>query len=125
LGAEYKVGATTIRQDGKFAAAVDFIAANCGDRARGAILARDTGLTRGAVARLAKMSPEEQQKAVADLLERGKLPRQARPKKLATITLPTEPQALAAKLFRRLGAKRSSAVRRALTGLLEGHEPCE
>jgi hypothetical protein len=117
LGEEYKVGAATIRRDGRFTAAVDSIAANCGARAKQAILARDTGLTRGAVARLAKMSPEEQ-KAVLELLERGKLPRQTLPEKQATITVPREPTALAAKLFRRLGAKRSSAILHALTELL-------
>ncbi len=122
LAEEYKVGEATIRRDGKFTAAVDSIAENCGDKAKQAILARDAGLTRGAVVRLAKMKPKDQQKAVQELLERGKLPRRARPKKRSTITLPTEPKSLAEKLFQGLGAKGSSEVLEALTKLLEGRE---
>lgn len=125
LAEEYKVGEATIRRDGKFTASVDSIAENCGDKAKQAILARDAGLTRGAVVRLAKMKPKDQQKAVQELLERGKLPRRARPKKRSTITLPTEPKSLAEKLFQGLGAKGSSEVLEALTKLLEGREQKE
>jgi len=125
LADEYKVGEATIRRDGRFAKAVDSVAENCGDKAKQAILARDANLSRGAVLRLAKMKAKEQQKAVQELLEKGKLPRRHAAKKRATITLPTEPKSLAEKLFKGLGAKGSSEVLEALTKLLEGREKKE
>lgn len=125
LAEEYKVGEATIRRDGKFAAAVDSIAENCGEKAKQAILARDAGLSRGTTVRLAKLKPKDQQKAVQEFLEKGKLPRRTRAKKRATITLPTEPKSLAEKLFQGLGAKGSSEVLEALAKLIEGHEQKE
>jgi len=122
LAEEYKVGEATIRRDGKFATAVDSIAENCDEKAKQAILARDAGLSRGAVVRLAKLKPKEQQKAVQEFLEKGKLPRRARSRKRSTITLPTEPKSLAEKLFQGLGAKGSSEVLEALARLLEGQQ---
>jgi len=122
LAEEFKVGEATIRRDGKFTNAVDSIAENCGEKTKQVILARDAGLTRGAVVRLAKMKPKDQQKAVQELLEKGKLPRRSAAKKRSTITLPTEPKSLAEKLFKGLGAKGSSEVLEALTKLLEDRE---
>jgi hypothetical protein len=121
LADEFKVGEATIRRDGRFVTAVDAIAENCGEKAKQAILARDAVLTRGAVLRLAKMKPKDQQKAVQGLLEKGKLPRRPAAKKRATITLPTEPKSLAEKLFQGLGQKGSSEVLEALAKLLEEH----
>jgi DNA-binding MurR/RpiR family transcriptional regulator len=125
LAEEYKVGEATIRRDGKFTEAVDSIAENCGEKAKHAILARDAGLSRGAVVRLAKLKLKDQQKAVQELLEKGKLPRKTRARKRSTITLPTEPKSLAEKLFQGLGAKGSSEVLEALSKLLEGQEQKE
>jgi hypothetical protein len=125
LAEEYKVGEATIRRDGKFARAVDSIAENCGEKAKQAILARDAGLTRGAVVRLAKMKVKDQQKAIQELLEKGKLPRRAAAKKRPTITLPTEPKSLAQKLFENLGAKGSSEVMEVLAELLKEQKPKE
>ena len=122
LAEEYKVGEATIRRDGKFATAVDSIAENCCEKAKQAVLARDAGISRGTVVRLAKLKPKEQQKAVQELLEKGKLPRRARARKRSTITLPTEPKSLAEKLFQGLGAKDSSEVLEALAKLLEGQQ---
>jgi hypothetical protein len=119
LAEEYKVGEKTIRRDGEFAEAVDGIAENCGEKAKQAILARDAGLTRGGVLRLSKMKVKDQQKAIQELLEKGKLPRKPRSKKRTTITLPTEPKSLAQKLFDSLGAKSSSEVMTVLAELLK------
>jgi hypothetical protein len=121
LADEYKVGEATIRRDGKFARAVDSVAENCGEKAKQAILARDAGLTRGAVVRLSRMKAKDQQKAIQELLEKGKLPRQYRTKKRSTITLPTEPKSLAERLFQGLGVQGSSEVLAALTKLLKEH----
>lgn len=118
LAEEYKVGEATIRRDGRFATAVNSIAENCGNKARQAILARDAGLSRGAVVRLSKLKPKEQQKVVEEFIEKGKLPRRSRARKRSTITLPTEPKSLAQRLFESLGAKDSSEVMEVLAQLL-------
>jgi hypothetical protein len=123
LAEEYKVGEKTIRRDGEFAEAVESIAENCGEKAKQAILARDAGLTRGRVLRLSKMKVKDQQKAIQELLEKGKLTRRPRSKKRATITLPTEPKSLAQKLFDSLGAKGSSEVMAVLAELLKEQKP--
>ena len=102
LADEYRVGQATILRDGTFAAAVDAIAESCGHEAKQVILARDSVITRRAVLLLAKMNAETRQQAIEELIENGKLPRRTRGKK-ATITLPADPQALAEKLFERLG----------------------
>jgi hypothetical protein len=119
LAEQYKVGEATIRRDGKFAGAVDVIAENCGEKAKHAILARDANVTRRAVVRLARLKPKDEQKAIKELLERGKLPRIADYKKRLTIFLSTEPKAIAEMLFRSLGAKGSAEVVSVLTNLLE------
>lgn len=119
LAEEYKVGEATIRRDGRFAKAVDGIAANCGDKAKQAILARDAGLSRGAVVRLAKMKPKDQEKFIQELLEKGKPPRRSAGRKKVTITLPREPKTLAQKLFESLGAKGSTEVMEVLGELLK------
>lgn len=119
LAAEYAVGEATIRRDGTFAAAVDKIAEVCGDKARQAILARDVGLSRGAVRRLAKLKEKDQQKAVQALLDSGKLPRRAAGRKKATITLPREPRPLAEKLFQSFGVQGILEIREALAKVIE------
>ncbi len=122
LAEEYKVGEATIRRDSRFAAAVDGIAENCGEKAKHSILGRDPGLSRGIVLRLAKMKPKEQQKFMEELMEKGKRPRKPVGRKKATITLPTEPKSLAEKLFQGLGPKTSSAIMEALAELLKGQK---
>jgi hypothetical protein len=59
LGEEYSVGERTIRRDGKFAQVVDQIVKNCGEDAKTLILARDAGLRRGMIVRLAKLTPAD------------------------------------------------------------------
>jgi hypothetical protein len=125
LAAEYMVGEATIRRDGSFAAAVDKIAKVCGDKARQAILARDLGLSRGAVRRLAKMKEKDQQKAIQALLESGKLPRRSASKKKATITLPREPRSLAEKLLHSFGVKGILEVREALARVIKEQQESE
>jgi hypothetical protein len=124
LAAEYRVNQATVRRDAHFARAVDAVVTNSGRgaAARNAILARDGGLRRDAVLRLARRPAEEQRAAIAALLATGKLPRgEAEPK--ARISLPTEPKALAAKLLGRLGRNAARAVVRALSRLLKGKTP--
>ena len=120
LAQEFGVGPATIYRDGKFAKAVDAIARNCGLEIKPRMLARDTGLKRGAVRRLAKMDPGEQRDAIRQWLETGKLPKRALGGKHATFTLPSEPNSLARKLFEHLGAKRSAEVVSALVKLGAG-----
>jgi hypothetical protein len=116
LGEEFKVGEKTIRRDGKFAEAVDRVAENCGPEARNLLLARDTGLTRGGVLRLAKLQPEEQRAFLKQMKEAGRPPRKPRKaKKGSRITLPTQPKALVRALVRQLGAKELAEVSRALS----------
>lgn len=119
LGEEFKVGEATIRRDGQFAKAVDSIADSCGMKAKQAILARDAGLSRGGVVRLARMKPKEQQKYIQELLDTGKRSRRSAGQKRGSLTLPTEPKSLAQKLIEKMGAKASSEVLEALTELLK------
>jgi len=103
LADEYHVARATIFRDATFAAAVDAIASTCGHEAKQVILARDSAITRRAVLLLAEMDAEARQRAIEEVIENGKLPRRTRDGKRATITLPTEPKALAEKLVERLG----------------------
>ena len=75
LAQDYGVGPATIYRDGKFAKAVDAITRNCGLEIKPQMLARHTGLKRGAVRRLAKMNPGKQRDAIRRWLETGKLPK--------------------------------------------------
>ncbi len=120
LGQEYKVGPTTIKRDFLFASAVDRIVENCGEESKNLILSRDTGLSRGGVARLGKMTPAAQQEALKQLKETGRLPRKERKKgKRTTITLPTKPKEFAATLVQRFGRKEAEELARALAEALE------
>jgi hypothetical protein len=113
LAREYGVGEKTIRRDARFARDVDAIVANCGPESRPWILGRDCGLTRGAVQRLARMPPAEQQHLVRELMRTGKLPRPPGAAG-ATFTLPTEPGALIRRLVARLGREAAVVVHRLL-----------
>ncbi|HEV3007127.1 MAG TPA: hypothetical protein VGX78_21840, partial [Pirellulales bacterium] len=110
LADEFHVDRATIFRDATFAAALDTIAAACGQEAKEIILARDSGITRRVVLVLAKITTDELPRAVAELIETGKLPRRAGSGKKSTITLPTEPKGFAAKLVARLGVGASSQI---------------
>jgi hypothetical protein len=133
LAKEYKVGEKTIRRDAKFAQAVDQIAANCGEDAKKMILGRDTGLSRGAVARLTKLEPKEQQEFLRELSETGKPPRKRRRSgKRTTITLPTRPVEFAKTLLSRISREEAAELAKALAEALafseesdEGHRQNE
>jgi len=122
LADEFKVGEATVRRDGGFAKAVDAIAVTCGAKAKQAILARDAGLSRGAVVRLARMKPKEQQKFIQELLQTGKRLRRPVGRKPSSFTLPAEPKSLAQKLIEKMGVKGSSEVLEALTELLKAQK---
>jgi len=120
LGKEFKVGEKTIRRDGKFAEALDRIIENCGPEAKNLILARDTGLTRGGVHRLAKLNPKEQQKYLEELKENGKRPRKIRKgKQRARLTLPAQPKALVRALVRQFTPEEIAEVSKALVAAME------
>ncbi len=118
LAREYKVSEATIRRGERFARAVDGIAANCGAEARNLILSRNTGLTRGRVMKLAKMTPAEQRKFLQTLKEQGKVPRRKAGQRL-TITLPAEPKSMVERLVKRLGRETAAEVSRMLAQLLK------
>jgi hypothetical protein len=110
-----------VRRDGRFAGAVEAIAASCGAGAKKAMLARDTGLRRGTVLRLARLSAGRQQAAIGAWLENGRLPRRPSVENKA-ITLPANPQSFAAKLVRKLGPARSREYLTAMTRVLQCNE---
>lgn len=122
LAHEFCVSDVTLRRDGRFARAVEALAANCGAGVKKALLARDTGLRRGTVVRLARLSPGRQREAIGAWLEHGRLPRRSAPEH-KTITLPADPQSFAAKLMRKLGAARSREYVTAVTRALGCNEP--
>jgi hypothetical protein len=120
LAEEFKVGEKTIRRDARFAEAVDRIVENCGQDAKNLILARDTGLTRGGVLRLARLKPEDQKKFIQELKETGKRPRKPRKgKRRQTLTLPSQPKALVQALLKQLGAEEAAEVARGLAAAIE------
>jgi hypothetical protein len=123
LADEYRIARNTVYRDAHFARVVDGIAENCGARARPAILAREGGLRRGTVLRLARRPAEEQRAAIEELLTTGRLPRPEAAGKRATITLPAAPRALAAKLLEKLGTRGCAKVVRALLPRLPGPAP--
>jgi hypothetical protein len=121
LAAEFHVSAATIQRDGEFAAAVNAVAAICGEDVKPWILARGAKLTCGMVLGLAEMEPEEQRAVVAVLQENGRMPRSWRNHgRPATITLPSEPVELARELVRKRGRAWAEAVAAALISVLGG-----
>ena len=80
LAEEYKVGAATIRRDGKFAAAIDGIVEGCGADYRQVLLSRAYRLTRGNLLALSRLKPAAQKKYLDELKETGKRPRKERGK---------------------------------------------
>lgn len=120
LGEEFKVGAATIRRDGLFASYVDAIAKNCGDKVRALILTRDRRITRGGVARLAKMKLDEQKAAVRHLEKEGQLPRnESKARRTKTVRLPRSPEAFAATVLEKFGPQKSAELVKALSEALK------
>ncbi len=119
LALEYGVSEKTIYNDAKLAAAVDLIAANCGDEARYAMLDRD-GLTINQIRNLAKLEVSEQRYKIDVLLQTARLPEPDDDIR-ATLTLPFEAKPFARKLVRRLGAKAATERFHAIAGEL-AHE---
>lgn len=122
MGKEYHVGEKTIRRDGRFALAVDAVADHCGDDARAYVLSNASGLARGNVLRVSKLSPSEMKKYMKELMETGKRPRQKTSRAPKTIVLPREPKALAQKLVEMLGSKQAAAVSLALAEAMKGEK---
>lgn len=90
---QFNVSPSTIKRDGRLAAQIDTILANCaGLDARQVLLARDSGLTRGGVARIAKLTPPQQRQTIEELLATKKLPRKPR-----TVRTPRERVAVLAR----------------------------
>jgi hypothetical protein len=121
LAGEFCVAEATVRRDGRFAGAVEAIAANCGAGAKKAMLARDTGMRRGTVLRLARLSPGRQQAAIGAWLENGRLPGRP-PAENKTIMLLADPRSFAAMLVRKLGTARSREYLTAMTRVLQCNE---
>lgn len=115
LEREYYVSPRTIRRDGKFAEAVDAIAANCDPAGRKWLLSRECRLARSGVIRLSQLAVPQQRAYLAEILAGG---RPHFPVKRKTITLPADPPALAARLFVRVGPEGALTVFNLLGELL-------
>ena len=118
LGKEHGVDECTVRRDGKFARAVDTVATNCGPEATQAILAHHGGLRRRTVLRLARLSPEEQQRIIKLVCDLGRLPRGAIPLKRRTMVVPREPRALGRAVVDRLGEVEAGLAMRTIRRIL-------
>jgi hypothetical protein len=125
LAMKFNVGHATISRDGKFAAAVEVLAANCGPDARKAILARDTGLARWTVIRLARRPVEDQQQAIQELIDTGKLSRGDAPAAGSTFVVSLRPTELANKVYKRLGRTKCAEVLQALGELVAANTDTE
>jgi len=118
LANEFRVSLITIHRDAEFAAAVDALAACCGEQARGLILAGDAKITRQQVTRLAQMGAEEQKRLFEELQKGGRLPSVPRPGKPTPSIADLPPQALARFLLDQLGFDKAALVFHALADLL-------
>jgi hypothetical protein len=100
----YKVDASTIKRDGRFAAAVDAIARVCGDDVKKLMLARGARITRRMVHELRQMDENTLQKVIEELRRTGKLPRPLPGDRSASQTwsAPVEAEALAQAVVKRL-----------------------
>jgi hypothetical protein len=115
----FHVDAATIRRDGEFAAAVNALAAACGEDVKRLILSRGAKLSRCQVLKLGKLPAEELRAVVTYVKQTGHVPRSwANHGVAATITLPSDPEALAKELVRRCGAEYAGRVAAALAAVL-------
>jgi hypothetical protein len=78
MAKEFGLDASTIRREAAFAAKVDTLAAICGEQIREQILSGGVKATRGDIARLAALDPEEQRRQVHQLVSEGKVPKEAK-----------------------------------------------
>jgi hypothetical protein len=122
LAKEFRVSETTIHRDAEFAAAVDALAANCGEQARSLILSGDARLTRQQVARLTQMPPEEQKRLFQEFASGGQLPKLSRLAK-RTLPLADRPAVLARLLIEKLGVDQATLLYRELAALLRQLPP--
>lgn len=118
LAEEYRVGEKTVRRDAKFAGAVDVIAGNCGADATQWVLARDVGLTRSCVVRVARMTPKAQQRFIDQLRQTGKAPR-VRSARKTTLRVSTEPAVMVVELIEFLGPRAAAAIARRIHKALQ------
>jgi len=123
LAEEFRVSTRTIHRDAEFAAAVDALAANCGEQIRRLILSGDARLTRQQMTRLVQLPAEELKRRFEELQSGGRLPRLPRPPK--RILTADEPAALAGALLRRLGPEQAALVYHQLGALLRQYAPGE
>jgi hypothetical protein len=111
LAERFGVKPGTIRRDGKIRAAVDSIAANCGEDVRPILLGWSSPFKRRAVLDLAGLGPHRQRAVMNHWRFRKVLPRRWRePSAPATITLPRAPKPMATQIHRRLGVTALRAV---------------
>jgi hypothetical protein len=121
LAAAYQVGEATVRRDARFAAAVDRVAAVCGDQARRLILSRDARPTRRQAEDLSLLGDDELRQRFAEWCQAGRRRGPAGDDDPVRLSVPAEPAALARVLVRRLGQERALAACRALAGELHDH----
>ena len=76
MAKDYKVGEKTIRRDGKYASALDFLAETLGNDVRGEFLRKDTPITRQMILELAEIAEKEPAAAQKTLVDfrKGLLP---------------------------------------------------
>lgn len=131
LAEEYEVAAKTIRNDGAFAAALDTLVENCGEKVKEDVL-RDRKIPRNKVIELGDLPSEKQEDAVQKALEGKKVPRNGKPKQQDaaksdtkeknTITLPATVAACAKSLVRLKGRVFARQVIKALEKFLEEND---
>jgi hypothetical protein len=117
LAREFQVGEATIHRDAQLATEIDHIAGHCGDQVRELLLARNSGLTRKAIFKLAGLPPADQQRLFGEWVETGQWPARAPNPEAATITLPREPKAFAEKVGQSFDKPELAAILEALLDL--------
>jgi ParB-like chromosome segregation protein Spo0J len=124
LAALYKTSPKTIRNDAKFAAALDKMVEvdKVHEQFKIAVLQREVKITRGQVVRLSKMDEKEQYRIAEEAVKTGKWPKKMVEKKAKTITLPRAPGELAKRLLGVQGAGYVRKLQVALTKALAGQE---
>jgi hypothetical protein len=114
----YGVGERTIRRDARFAAAVDALAAHCGEIARQFVLPAGSPLHRTDVGRILQLEPNEQCRLLALVRAHA---RSALPwfrHQNAGFSVPRNPARIPQIILDRLGKGDAVVVRDGLTGLL-------
>jgi hypothetical protein len=124
LAALYKTSPKTIRNDARFATALDKMVEvdKVHEQFKIAVLQRQIAVTRGQVVRLSKMDEKEQYRIAKEAVETGKWPKKMVEKKAKTITLPRAPGELAKRLLDVQGAGYVRRLQEALTKALNGQD---